>query len=193
MKMKNNSSKIGLLFIILLLALAGISISYAGLSDNIMLFGSVTTADDFTIFNGTNESAWARMYDDPENFTYSFPGNNWATYILCTPTEDLQTFYLYADQHYRVGELHVWKNEKYHYIQYDLDEGFLIEETHLHIASSLNTIPQTFAGNPIPGLFSYNRVKVSLVQTQDTYQIQWTSEHTPLYIAAHCVVYGQFQ
>ena len=189
---RRNMSKIGLIFAVLLLSLAGISISYAGLTDDINIFGTVTTADDFVTLGGSNQTAWARMFDDPDDFTYEFPGATWATYVLCTPAEDIQTFYLYAGQHYRVGELKVWKNSNYLFVQYYLDDGFVMEESHLHVAASLGGIPQS-PGGPIPGGFTYKR-DYDPYEQQDTFQIDWDSswDNVPLYIAAHAVVWGYY-
>lgn len=192
MKKRSKMSKIGFIFAILLLALTGISISYAGLTDTINIFGTVTTAEEFVTICGSNQTAWARMYDDPNDFTYPFPGANWATYVICTPTEEIQTFYLYAGQHYRVGELNIWNNSNSLFVQFDLDEDFAMEKNHLHIATSLNGIPQS-PGGPIPGLFAHNR-EYDPYQQQDTYQIAWNPSwnNIPLYIAAHSDVWGYY-
>lgn len=45
------------------------------------VYGDSTDADT------TEETAWARMYDDPEDFTHEFPGKNWATYVTYEPEE----------------------------------------------------------------------------------------------------------
>jgi hypothetical protein len=194
---RNNLSKIGLMFAILIFALASISASYAGLFDNINVFGTVTTSDDFVTTGGSSNTAWARMNDDPNDFTYDFPGQNWATYIIVEPTVDIQTFYLYAGQFYRVGELNIWKDNDHLYVQYDLDEGFEMEETQLHIATTLNDIPQTTGGNPgnpIPGQFDY-KTEYDPFPQQDTYQIDWDSSwnNIDLYIAAHGVIWGIYE
>jgi len=195
MKKRNNLSKIGLIFAILLFALASISASYAGLFDNINIFGNVTTAEEFvTAGGGSSNTAWARMNDDPNDFTYEFTGPNWATYLIVNPIEDIQSFYLYAGQFFKVGELNVWKNNDYLYIQYELDEGFEMEETQLHIAITLDGIPQTGNGNPIPGQFDHKRLYDPYPQS-DTYQIDWDSSwnNIDLYIAAHGVIWGIYE
>ena len=194
MRKRNNLSKIGFIFAILIFALAGISASYAGLFDNISIFGTVTTSDDFVTTGGSSNTAWARMNDDPNDFTHEFPGPNWATYIINRTTEDIQTFYLYAGQFYRVGELNIWKNNDYLYVQYDLDEGFEMEETQLHIATTLDGIPHAGNGNPIPGLFDHKRQYDPYPQS-DTYQIEWDPSWNSidLYIAAHGVIWGYYE
>jgi hypothetical protein len=194
MKKRSNITKIEFIFAILIIALAGIGVSYAGLYDNITIFGTVTTADDYVTMGGSNETAWARMYDNPNDFTYEFSGANWATYIICTPTENIQTFYLYAGQFYIVGELNIYKDNDYLYVQYNLDEGFEMQETQLHVATSLDGIPHTPTGNPKPGLFDYKR-EYDPYPSQDTYQIDWNAawDNVDLYIAAHGVIWGYYE
>ena len=186
-KKRNNITKISLLFIILLLSLASISYSYAAWYDTIYIDGTVNTGEWLC-----EETAWARMYNDPEDFTYEFPGDNWATYIIHKPTCDPETFYLYADQHYRAGELYVWRDANHLYVEYDLDDGITMSETHLHIAKKLCCIPQK-NGNPIPGQFDYKAEHDPEVNSY-LYTIPWNPCWTckTLYIAAHAVVWGSF-
>ena len=47
-KRKNKATKIGFIFIILILSLASISISYGGLVDDLNIFGTVDTSTDFS-------------------------------------------------------------------------------------------------------------------------------------------------
>jgi hypothetical protein len=194
MREKNNLSKIGFIFAILIFALASISASYAGLFDNIDIFGNVTTSEDFVTMDGSSNTAWARMNDDPNDFTYEFPGPSWATYIIVRPIEEIQTYYLYAGQFYRAGELKIWKNNDYLYVQYDLDEGFEMEETQLHIAITLDGIPHAGNGNPIPGQFDHKKSYDPFEQS-DTYQIDWNPswDDTDLFIAAHGVIWGYYE
>ena len=180
---KKTIAKLGLLFTIILFSLASISMSYSAWTDTITIQGTVTT--------GTweeNETAWARMNDDPEDFTYDFPGNNWATYIIYNETQE--TFYLYAGQEYRVGELIVWKDTTHLFVKYDLDDGYTMSESHLHVATSLEDIPQN-GGGPIPGQFDHKEDHDPRV-TEYTYQINWDDDWDgkDLYIAAHAVVWG---
>ena len=156
--------------------------SYGAWTDIITINGTITTGE------GEEETAWARMYDDPEDSTYDFPGANWATYIIHQPTEEPATFYLYAGQHYRVGELHVSKDNDYLYVEYDLDVA--MSESHLHVATSLEGIPQA-NGNPIPGQFDHKNDHDPQV-TEYTYMIPWDQSWNGVdlfYIAAHAVVW----
>ena len=183
---KKTIAKLGLLFVIILLSLAGISMSYAAWTDTITIEGTVTTGTWIV-----NESAWARMNDNPGDFIHPFPGSNWATYIKCIPDETIQTFYLYADQEYRVGELYVSKDSSYLYVEYYLDDGYDMSVSHLHVATSLDGIPQTPSGNPKIGNFEYNGEHDPRV-TEYTYTMPWDSawDGIDLYIAAHADVWG---
>ena len=185
-KHKKTIAKLGLIFVIILLSLASISMSYAAWTDTITIEGTVTTGTW-----AVNESAWARMYDDPDDFTHGFPGSSWATYIIHQPTEEPVTFYLYASQQYGVGELIVWKNTTHLIVEYHLDDGYDMEDTHLHIATLLEGIPHGGGGNPIPGQFDYTENHDPYV-TDYTYNISWDPSwnNLDLYIAAHAVVWG---
>ena len=179
---KTNVAKLGLLFIIILFLLASASASYSIWYKYLYIGGEIET--------GTwEQTAWARMNNDPYDFTYPFPGNNWATYIIHQPTETPTTFYLYAAQYYRAGELVVWKNTTHLFIEYDLDEGYNMSESQLHVNTSLEGIPQN-NGNPPPGQFDYQETH-SLVN-EYTYEIPWDPDwdNLELYIAAHAVVFG---
>ena len=190
-KKRSNIAKLGFTFVILLLALASIGYSYAAWYDTITITGTVTTGEWWC-----EETAWARMNE--YDLTYEFPGSSWATYIKCIPAdeENIQTFYLYAGQHYRVGELMVWKNTTHLFVEYDLDDGYNMSESHLHVNTSLEGIPQTPSGDPNPkiGNFDYGVSHVGSHVTEYTYEILWDSawDGLDLYIAAHAVVWGGF-
>ena len=187
-KHKKTIAKLGLIFVIILLSLASISMSYAAWTDTITIHGTVTTG---TWEYGESATAWARMYDDPDDFTHEFPGSSWATYIIHQPTEEPVTFYLYASQQYGVGELIVWKNTTHLIVEYHLDDGYDMEDTHLHIATLLEGIPHGGGGNPIPGQFDHTENHDPHV-TDYTYNISWDPswDDLDLYIAAHAVVWG---
>jgi len=187
MRRKQYKTKLGLTFVVLLLALVSISTSYAAWYDTITITGTVNTGEWMC-----EETAWARMVDDPDDTTYDFPGNNWATYIIHQPTCNPETFYLYAGQHYRAGVLYVWRDNDYLYVEYDLDDGVVMSETHLHIGLSLNDFPKQGV-NPPPGLFDYGTDHDPKVDGY-LYTIPWDDDWDcpDLYIAAHAVVWGGF-
>jgi hypothetical protein len=87
-----------------------------------------------------------------------------------------------------VGDILVWNDADFLYVQYILDDGWCLTETHLHVASDLVDIPQTKKKNPIPGHFTYND-EWDPCKTEHTYPIPllWPSD-VNLYIAAHAVV-----
>ena len=88
-----------------------------------------------------------------------------------------------------VGEVIIWTNDPdFLYITYETTDDWYITETHLHVADSLDGIPQTKKFNPIPGHFDYKTDHAPPVQ-EYTYTIPWTwNPGTTLYIAAHAVV-----
>ncbi len=86
-----------------------------------------------------------------------------------------------------VGDVSIWNDLNYLYVKYEAVDPWCITETHLHIATSLDLIPQK-KGNPIPGHFTYNDEWDPCI-TEYTYMIQLTwPSYTPLGIAAHAVV-----
>ena len=190
-KIKNSKiAKLSLAFAALLLFLSSIGLGYSAWTDTIYVTGTITTGEW-----DSDETAWGRMYDVPDDFTYEFPGANWATHIIHRPTANQVTFYLYAAQHYRVGKLHIWKNTDNLFVEYDLDPGFTMSESHLHIAISLTGltgIPQS-NGNPVPGQFAYKQDHDPYV-SEYLYTIPWDQNwcNIDLYIAAHAVVWGFF-
>jgi hypothetical protein len=94
---------------------------------------------------------------------------------------------LIAAQHYDAGEVLVWNNGDNLFVKYIADEDWQITETHLHVAESMEDIPQK-NGNPIPGQFDYKEEHDPAV-TEFTYEIDNTwDEDDELFIAAHAVV-----
>jgi hypothetical protein len=64
-------------------------------------------------------------------------------------------FTLYADQDIDVGTVSVWDDCVDLYVKYETTGGWVMTETHLAIAGSLEGIPHTKKNNPIPGQFPY--------------------------------------
>lgn len=67
-------------------------------------------------------------------------------------------------------------------------ENWTLAETHVHVATSLEGIPQTKKGNPIPGKFDYSREYVPADRiASDTYVIEVgpVSEGETIFVAAH--------
>ncbi|MGC9554944.1 MAG: hypothetical protein ACP5EK_06495, partial [Thermoplasmatota archaeon] len=108
---------------------------------------------------------------------------------------------LYAGQDMLVGYVNVWNDGDYVYVEYTVTEdNWYLSETHLHIAASMEDIPQTQGkgrwnkggGNPIPGHFDYINESHDPYTTTYTYIINITKENfeliEELYVAAHAVV-----
>jgi hypothetical protein len=126
--------------------------------------------------------------DDPVSTYNSNTQNNPIPPNTCT-TE------LIAGQNINVGGVTVWNDADYIYVQYTTTGDWWITETHLHIATDLNGIPQTRKGNPKVGKFDYQTEHDPSVQTY-TYTIPiptgWSYEDSYV-IAAHAVVQNSIQ
>ncbi len=98
---------------------------------------------------------------------------------------------LYAGQHIDVGTVTVSDDGTDLTVTYNTTDGWVMTETHLAIAGSLEGIPQTGKGNPIPGKFEHSMDHDPAV-TVYTYTIPITWEPCiELSIAAHAVVVEQ--
>ncbi|MEJ2251072.1 MAG: VWA domain-containing protein [Candidatus Lokiarchaeota archaeon] len=86
-----------------------------------------------------------------------------------------------------VGDLIVWNDMDYLYINYVTNDGWFMTETHLHVATTLDGIPQTKKYNPIPGHFDYIDYHDPSIQNF-IYTIPLPDDWTTLYVAAHAVV-----
>jgi len=89
-----------------------------------------------------------------------------------------------------VGDVNVWNDGDNLYVKYVVDaSGWCLTETHLHVATSMEAIPQK-NGNPPPGQFDYKTEHACV--TEYTYVIEldeeWVPCQTDLFIAAHAVV-----
>lgn len=145
----------------------------------------------------TSETAWARMNDDPLDFTYPFnpdpsdpthwQGGSWATFMEVEAGETPQVFYFYAGQFYRVGEVEISREASNLVVEIVLDEGFFVSEAHLKV--STESLEGTSSA---PGQFPY---KVDdLWAGGYTFTVPWSDswDGVPLYIALHGVVWGDF-
>lgn len=99
---------------------------------------------------------------------------------------------LIASQHYDVGDVTIWNDADFLYVEYKLSIIWLrLYQTHLHVATSLEDIPQS-NGNAIPGQFAYKTTHKRWVQNY-TYQVpldeSWETG-TELYIASHATITG---
>ncbi len=96
---------------------------------------------------------------------------------------------LYGGQVIEVGTVTIRNDETFLYVTYSTTGGWGLTETHLSVATSLDDIPQTKSGNPIPGKFQY-KTEYDPTITEFTYVIDsgaW-DDGIELSIAAHAVV-----
>lgn len=103
---------------------------------------------------------------------------------------------LIAGQHIDAGDVKVWNDGSNLYVQYVTTGGWVLTETHLHVATSMEGIPQN-NGNPPPGQFDYSSEydPGEGVTEPEPYVIPLADlgvadpcDPTMLYIAAHAVV-----
>lgn len=98
---------------------------------------------------------------------------------------------LIAGSNEGAGRVFVCNDNTYLYVTYYVD-NWLLRATHLAVATSLEGIPSTKSGNPIPGQFPYHSSHEPPLQYACyTHRIElgnWIPG-TTLYIAAHAVVY----
>lgn len=88
-----------------------------------------------------------------------------------------------------VGDILIWNDANNLYVKYVTVSGWCITETHLDVATVLGAIPQK-NGNPIPGQFAY-KDGFNCGDAIPTYVIPLVlPTGTPLYIAAHAVVWS---
>jgi len=124
----------------------------------------------------------------------AFPGNSWATFLCYQVGSDPMVSTLYAGQTIDVGTVTVEEIGGNLVVTYDVVGGWLISETHLHVAdgdsckAAFSDIPQTKTGNPMVGHFEYKGEHDPTV-TSVTYEIPLNGlEGEFLAIAAHAVV-----
>ena len=87
-----------------------------------------------------------------------------------------------------VGNVTVCNDEENIYVNFATTGDWCITETHLHVATSVDGIPQTKNGNPKPGKFDYSTEHESCVN-EYTYEIPFSCEPgTEVFIGAHAKV-----
>ncbi len=94
---------------------------------------------------------------------------------------------LIAGQHIDVGEVEIWNDADYLYVKYIVDdENWCLTETHLHVATDPDLIPQK-NGNPIPGKFDYKGEHDCVYELIYEIPLDWDCNEE-IYIASHAVV-----
>lgn len=88
-----------------------------------------------------------------------------------------------------VGNVSVWNDADYIYVQFNTKENCYLVETHLAVSTELSGIPQTKKGNPIPGQFEYSNESHDPFERSYTYMMPLELDPgEDICIAAHAVV-----
>lgn len=122
-----------------------------------------------------------------------------APMVGAAAAEDV-TVDLIAGQNTDAGDVHVWHDTEYFYVEYSTDDGWMLSETHLAFSvdetpsdgiCDIGDIPQTKKGNPIPGQFPYSDSYDPLTDHAE-YKVAFSdlgfSFGEEICIAAHAVV-----
>jgi hypothetical protein len=210
--------KIMLLGVLMALVLSAMPVSAAGPMAGMKTYGNVTLTGGYQA--GHFSDAWDLTKGDIEiSFTYDATGMAYNSvqgvssraelgvrspksgdfsptdrWVLAQPL----TVKLIAGQHTVVGDITVSSDGNHLYVKYTITKpGCVLKESHVAVAGSLDGIPQTKKGNPIPGQFPYKAVHNPPV-TDYTYVIDVSAwmprvalkcgETKTLYIAVHGVV-----
>jgi len=127
-------------------------------------------------------------------------GQSGIAYLTKGIEADPDSFPLYADQDWLVGEVLVWDDGTQLCVKYQLDpvifaNGWGITETHLAVGKLLSDIPQTKKDNPIPGKFHYGDDDLEGVKEDGPYCIDFedigedgVNCEDEVYVAAHAVI-----
>ncbi|HUK32738.1 MAG TPA: hypothetical protein VLV86_02440 [Vicinamibacterales bacterium] len=97
---------------------------------------------------------------------------------------------LVAGQSYAAGIIMISNDASYVYLTYETSTPWLMSEAHVAVATSVDGIPQTKTGNPIPGRFAYNAT-FDPETSSYVFTIPLASLGTSLsslFIAAHAIV-----
>ncbi len=95
---------------------------------------------------------------------------------------------LYAGQNINVGTLNISNDCQNLTITYEMTGNWTLQETHLEVATSFESIPMTKSGNPVIGHFTYKNEELPDGTIVDTYVIPVSGKNGTVYIAAHAVV-----
>lgn len=86
---------------------------------------------------------------------------------------------LIAGHTVKVGEVHTWNDADYLYIKYVTTEDWCLTDTKLQVALSLDSVPQTKSGNPIPGHFAYKASHTCVPETTYRLALTWDAGTAP--------------
>jgi hypothetical protein len=165
-----------------------------GFGDTKLLILNSSGADQDLVFESC-ETAMARMYDDPYDFTFKFPDHSWFGYLKVTPTEEPQEFYFYAAQHIKVGQVYISRDANDLFIDIELEiitedpVDYALSESQINVEISLEAyseLPQEWAFGNYPYKENHGPNGVSSYQYVIPFDSGW--EGHELFIAIHGVV-----
>ena len=96
-------------------------------------------------------------------------------------------YYMYGGQYIPVGMIQVTEDADNLYVEYMMQYGWQLVETHVAVAEDLSGLPQTKKGNPKVGHFPYSADSSGIATIPR--DPSWTAG-MELYMAAHAVVYN---
>jgi hypothetical protein len=119
------------------------------------------------------ETAMMRMNDVANDFTYRWIMGNgkphaWFSYVKWTPTLTPHTFYFYAGQSYKCGEVQIWKEAGFLKVSIDMMNDWYISGSHLNVKLT------GYVGSPAFGLFPYP-MTYDPVTDAYTYSVPWNT------------------
>jgi hypothetical protein len=100
--------------------------------------------------------------------------------VMPAMANSLAEYHLYAGKNIHVGDIGVYQDSGNLVVEFDMDEGWYINETHLAVKQYDSWIPQK-KGNPIPGKFQYS-LAYEIPESNDAYVIPMPA-YSPIHIA----------
>ncbi|MFO7587944.1 MAG: hypothetical protein R6X22_07700, partial [Gemmatimonadota bacterium] len=98
---------------------------------------------------------------------------------------------LFAGQYTDVGDVFVWNDADYVYVEFTIDSGWCMTESHASVVADVADFPQK-NGNPIPGKFEKNSEYTECTDTE-SYAFDLTDlgvgAGDPVHVAVHAVVW----
>jgi len=142
-----------------------------------------TELEEVCTLDGRADTAWASGEQ--------FPGSSWAMYVIYNTTNGILETDLIRAQHYDVGDVYIYIDSGNLVVEIVMNEGYsLTKKLHIHVATSLNGIPQTNSGNPKIGNFEYQTSFTDITPRFKAYIPLDANEQsaTTLYVAIHTEV-----
>lgn len=120
------------------------------------------------------ETAMVRMYDSDTDFTHRWLMKNnrphpWFSYVKTYPGMDPQTFYFYAGQKYKCGEVEIWHEGDFLKVDLTMVNDWSLLASHLKIQLV------GFQGAPAFGLFPYSSYHEPPTN-QLLYSVPWNTD-----------------